>query len=117
MMRHALVAGLAAAVAATAPWMQASAQSEDPVAADFDKFRAIMEQDNPAELASPPPKPGGIEPEPRTFLSNACMYMNVSSLVFDISRVRPSVRWSSTTPGARMLRNVWLAGIGWSSVT
>ena len=45
-MRLALV--LAAAVAAFAP--QAAAQIEDPVAAEFEKFRAIMEQDNPAEL-------------------------------------------------------------------
>jgi sulfur-oxidizing protein SoxA len=45
-MRLALV--LAAAVAAFAP--QAAAQTEDPVAAEFEKFRAIMEQDNPAEL-------------------------------------------------------------------
>ena len=45
-MRLALV--LAAAVAAFAP--QAEAQTEDPVAAEFEKFRAIMEQDNPAEL-------------------------------------------------------------------
>jgi sulfur-oxidizing protein SoxA len=39
---------LAAAVAVFTP--PAVAQTEDPVAADFDKFRAIMEQDNPAEL-------------------------------------------------------------------
>ena len=38
--------GLAAAVA----WLQASAQAPDPTAAEFDKFREIMEQDNPAEL-------------------------------------------------------------------
>src|SRR3990170_903848 len=48
-MRQALVLGLVAAFAA-APWPQASAQTEDPVAAEFDKFREIMEQDNPAEL-------------------------------------------------------------------
>ncbi|HEU4646052.1 MAG TPA: sulfur oxidation c-type cytochrome SoxA [Burkholderiales bacterium] len=48
-MRHALMAGLAAALAA-APGSQALAQSEDPVAAEFDKFRAVLEQDNPAEL-------------------------------------------------------------------
>ena len=47
-MRHALVVGLAAAVAAG--WMTASAQTDDPVAAEFDKFREIMEKDNPAEL-------------------------------------------------------------------
>jgi hypothetical protein len=41
-----LVVGLAAAV----PWLQASAQTPDPTAAEFDKFREIMEQDNPAEL-------------------------------------------------------------------
>ena len=45
-MRYALVVGLAAAV----PWLQASAQTPDPTAAEFDKFREIMEQDNPAEL-------------------------------------------------------------------
>lgn len=48
-MRHVLMAGLAAALAA-APGSQALAQSEDPVAAEFDKFRAVLEQDNPAEL-------------------------------------------------------------------
>lgn len=48
-MRRALVLGLAAAIAA-APWTQVAAQTEDPVAADFDKFRAIMEEANPAEL-------------------------------------------------------------------
>ncbi|MEX2151084.1 MAG: hypothetical protein WD793_12790, partial [Steroidobacteraceae bacterium] len=47
-MRHALVVGLAMAVASV--WTPASAQTEDPVAADFDKFREIMEKDNPAEL-------------------------------------------------------------------
>ncbi|MGE5793045.1 MAG: sulfur oxidation c-type cytochrome SoxA [Bacteroidota bacterium] len=45
-MRVALVVGLVAAV----PWMQVSAQTPDPTAAEFDKFREIMEQDNPAEL-------------------------------------------------------------------
>jgi sulfur-oxidizing protein SoxA len=49
-MRRALMAGIAAAVAVAAPWPQAMAQTEDPVAADFDKFRAIMEEANPAEL-------------------------------------------------------------------
>jgi len=49
-MRQALMLGIAAAIAAAAPWPQAMAQSEDPVAADFDKFRAIMEEANPAEL-------------------------------------------------------------------
>ncbi len=44
-MRRALVLVLAAA-----PWLHAAAQSDDPVAADFDKFRAVLEQDNPAEL-------------------------------------------------------------------
>jgi L-cysteine S-thiosulfotransferase len=48
-MRHALMAGLAAAIAA-APGSLALAQMEDPVAAEFDKFRAVLEQDNPAEL-------------------------------------------------------------------
>jgi sulfur-oxidizing protein SoxA len=48
-MRHALVLGLAAAISAT-PWQQAAAQAADPTAAEFDKFREIMEQDNPAEL-------------------------------------------------------------------
>lgn len=47
-MRHALVTGLAAAVAVG--WITASAQTEDPVAAEFDKFREVLEQDNPAEL-------------------------------------------------------------------
>ena len=45
-MRYALMVGLTAAV----PWLQASAQSPDPTAAEFDKFRAVLEQDNPAEL-------------------------------------------------------------------
>jgi len=49
-MRRALMLSLAAAIAAAAPWSPAKAQTEDPVAADFDKFRAIMEQANPAEL-------------------------------------------------------------------
>ncbi|HZN85800.1 MAG TPA: sulfur oxidation c-type cytochrome SoxA [Burkholderiales bacterium] len=44
-MRRALVLALAAA-----PWLHAAAQAEDPVAAEFDKFRAVLEQDNPAEL-------------------------------------------------------------------
>jgi len=48
-MRYALVLGLAAAVSAL-PWQQAAAQTADPTAAEFDKFREIMEQDNPAEL-------------------------------------------------------------------
>lgn len=48
-MRHALVLGLAAGVAAVS-WQQAAAQAADPTAAEFDKFREIMEQDNPAEL-------------------------------------------------------------------
>ena len=48
-MRQALVLGLVAAFAA-APWPQAAAQTEDPVAAEFDKFREVLEQDNPAEL-------------------------------------------------------------------
>lgn len=48
-MRHALVLGLVAAFAA-GPSPQAAAQMDDPVAAEFDKFREIMEQDNPAEL-------------------------------------------------------------------
>jgi len=48
-MRQALVLGLVAAFAA-APSPQASAQMEDPVAAEFDKFREVLEQDNPAEL-------------------------------------------------------------------
>ena len=49
-MRHALVLGLAAAVAAAGPWTLASAQMDDPVAAEFDKFREVLEKDNPAEL-------------------------------------------------------------------
>jgi len=48
-MRQALVLGFVAAFAA-GPWPQAAAQTEDPVAAEFDKFRAVLEQDNPAEL-------------------------------------------------------------------
>ncbi len=47
-MRHALVVGLAMAMAAV--WTPAAAQTEDPVAAEFDKFREVLEQDNPAEL-------------------------------------------------------------------
>ena len=49
-MKHALVLGLIAAIAATAAWLPAAAQTADPTAAEFDKFREIMEQDNPAEL-------------------------------------------------------------------
>jgi sulfur-oxidizing protein SoxA len=41
------IATIAAAAAFAPP---AAAQTEDPVAADFDKFRAVLEQDNPAEL-------------------------------------------------------------------
>jgi sulfur-oxidizing protein SoxA len=48
-MRLVLMVGLAAALAA-APWPQASAQMEDPVSAEFDKFREVLEKDNPAEL-------------------------------------------------------------------
>ena len=48
-MRHALMVGLAAALAA-APWLPAAAQTEDEVNADFEKFRAVLEKDNPAEL-------------------------------------------------------------------
>ena len=48
-MNKSLVLGLAAACAA-ALLPPAFAQTEDPVAADFDKFRAVLEQDNPAEL-------------------------------------------------------------------
>jgi sulfur-oxidizing protein SoxA len=48
-MRQALVLGFVAAFAA-GPWSQAAAQTEDPVAAEFDKFREVLEQDNPAEL-------------------------------------------------------------------
>jgi L-cysteine S-thiosulfotransferase len=45
----------AAALAAAAPLPQAAAQSKpggetDPVTADFEKFRAVLEADNPAEL-------------------------------------------------------------------
>jgi sulfur-oxidizing protein SoxA len=49
-MRHALVLAMVAAMAAAGPWSQARAQTPDPTAAEFDKFREIMEQDNPAEL-------------------------------------------------------------------
>jgi len=48
-MKQALVLGIVAAVA-VAPWLPAAAQAPDPTAAEFDKFREIMEQDNPAEL-------------------------------------------------------------------
>lgn len=48
-MRHALMVGLAAALAA-APWLPAAAQTEEEVNAEFEKFRAVLEQDNPAEL-------------------------------------------------------------------
>ncbi len=49
-MRQALMLGLGAAVAAVVSSPLAMAQTEDAVAADFDKFRAIMEEANPAEL-------------------------------------------------------------------
>ena len=49
-MRQALTLGIVVAAAAALPWSQAVAQTEDPVSADFDKFRAIMEEANPAEL-------------------------------------------------------------------
>jgi len=49
-MKRALMLGMVAAIAATAPWLPAAAQTPDPTAAEFDKFREIMEQDNPAEL-------------------------------------------------------------------
>jgi sulfur-oxidizing protein SoxA len=49
-MKQVLVLGIVAAVAAAVPWPQAAAQSADPTAAEFDKFRELMEQDNPAEL-------------------------------------------------------------------
>ena len=48
-MKQAHLLVIVAAVAA-APWLPAAAQTPDPTAAEFDKFRAIMEQDNPAEL-------------------------------------------------------------------
>jgi L-cysteine S-thiosulfotransferase len=48
-MRHVLMVGLAAALAA-APWLTASAQTEEEVNAEFERFRAVLEQDNPAEL-------------------------------------------------------------------
>jgi sulfur-oxidizing protein SoxA len=48
-MRQALVLGFVAAFAA-GPWSQATAQTEDEVNAEFEKFRAVLEQDNPAEL-------------------------------------------------------------------
>jgi sulfur-oxidizing protein SoxA len=48
-MRQALMLGIVAAVAAAAG-LPAAAQTPDPTAAEFDKFREIMEQDNPAEL-------------------------------------------------------------------
>ena len=43
-MKRALVLGTLAVACA------AAAQTPDPTAAEFDKFREIMEQDNPAEL-------------------------------------------------------------------
>jgi len=49
-MRKLLMLGIVAAVAAALPWSQATAQTEDAVSADFDKFRAVLEQANPAEL-------------------------------------------------------------------
>ncbi len=49
-MRQALTLGIVVAAAAALPWSQAAAQTESEVAADFDKFRAIMEEANPAEL-------------------------------------------------------------------
>jgi len=49
-MRQALTLGIVATFAAALPWSQAVAQTESEVAADFDKFRAIMEEANPAEL-------------------------------------------------------------------
>jgi sulfur-oxidizing protein SoxA len=48
-MRQALVLGIVAAALA-APWQGAAAQAADPTAAEFDKFRAVLEKDNPAEL-------------------------------------------------------------------
>ena len=48
-MRQALVLGFVAVFAA-GPWPQAAAQTEDEVNAEFEKFRAVLEQDNPAEL-------------------------------------------------------------------
>jgi L-cysteine S-thiosulfotransferase len=48
-MRHVLMVGLAAALAA-APWLPAAAQTEEEVNAEFERFRAVLEQDNPAEL-------------------------------------------------------------------
>jgi sulfur-oxidizing protein SoxA len=62
-MRHALVLSVAVAVAAAIPAQEAAAQSkppaakpaapagqQDPTAAEFDKFREVLEEDNPAEL-------------------------------------------------------------------
>lgn len=46
-MKRPTLLGLAALLAAAA---QAQAQAPDPTAAEFDKFRAVLEQDNPAEL-------------------------------------------------------------------
>ena len=48
-MRQALVLGIIAAALA-APWRGAAAQDADPTTAEFEKFRAVMEKDNPAEL-------------------------------------------------------------------
>jgi sulfur-oxidizing protein SoxA len=59
-MRHALVLCVAAAFAVAVPVPKAGAQpkppaakpptSQDPTAAEFDKFREVLEEDNPAEL-------------------------------------------------------------------
>jgi len=53
--RRTFLRGIGAALAlplldAMVPAMTAQAQTPDPTAAEFDKFREIMEQDNPAEL-------------------------------------------------------------------
>ncbi len=50
-----VVAALAAAVAVLTPGQRAAAQAKpptetDPVTAEFEKFRAVLEDDNPAEL-------------------------------------------------------------------
>ena len=81
-MRHALVLGLAAAVAAAGPWTLASAQMEDPVAAEFDKFREVLEKDNPAELWEVKGEqlwksPGGPESPRRASISRATSWCAV----------------------------------------
>jgi len=50
LMKRTILACAAAAFAAGLPVSQAAAQSTDPTAAEFDKFREVLEEANPAEL-------------------------------------------------------------------